>query len=60
MTTEAEPNLVLLQERLMTAIADIRPFAKDAATRKRLGDIERQVRKIVAENPVVGGPGSHS
>jgi hypothetical protein len=51
-TTEAEPNadngLALHRERLMAAVSDIRPFAKDAATRKRLQDIERQIRKLDA------------
>jgi hypothetical protein len=52
-TTEAEPNtvngLALQRERLLTAIADIKPYALDAATRKRLQDLERQIRKVAAK-----------
>jgi len=36
------------RERLLAAMADIKPYAVDAATRKRLGDIERQIRKLDA------------
>jgi len=35
-------------ERLMAAVSDIAPYAKDAATRKRLKDVERQLRKLAA------------
>jgi len=43
-----DPELVLLQERLTAAVSDLRPFARDAATRKRLKDVERQLRKLAA------------
>ena len=46
---DPENGYVLLRERLMTAIRDIAPYAKDPATRKRLKDLERQIRKMAAK-----------
>lgn len=41
-----ENGLVVQRERLMAAISDIRPFARDAATIRQLKGIERQLRAV--------------
>jgi hypothetical protein len=41
-------QLERLLERLMAAVSDIRPFARDAAARERLKSVERQLAKLAA------------
>jgi hypothetical protein len=40
---------VVHRERLLAVMADIKPYAKDAKTRKRFQDIERQIRTVAAK-----------
>jgi hypothetical protein len=46
--TEPNADLALLGERLIAAVSDLRPFARDAATRKRLADLDRLLHKLAA------------
>jgi len=42
-----ENGYVVQREKLLAAIADIRPYARDRATAKQLQGIERQCRALV-------------